>query len=171
MKGGAGNAQPEDVVSGKTFTNDDGEKVGTRVSYAVGNSVDYTKLRLQLPPNRFDSPTPTETGNTMAGSHSCLAKDGSGYYVSYFETRIFKTFIEKYDNFGVRIWSKVLDSMSSSAYGVPIAGTSDGGVMAYLGKTPSYSWCVFIKLLSDGTYVTREDSILIMKDMCISMMV
>ncbi|MFJ6266470.1 hypothetical protein ACIQGW_15975 [Lysinibacillus xylanilyticus] len=38
-EGGSGNAQPSDVRTGKTFTNDDGEKTGTLVAYGVGEMI------------------------------------------------------------------------------------------------------------------------------------
>ncbi len=43
-EGGTGNAQPKDVRTGKTFTNDDGEKTGTLVAYAVGESIPIEKI-------------------------------------------------------------------------------------------------------------------------------
>lgn len=43
-EGGSGNAQPSDVRTGKTFTNDDGEKTGTLVAYGVGELITAQKL-------------------------------------------------------------------------------------------------------------------------------
>ncbi|MFD1176895.1 hypothetical protein ACFQ3W_11365 [Paenibacillus puldeungensis] len=43
-EGGTGNASTDDVELGKTFTNDDGEQVGTRISYAVNDPIPISKL-------------------------------------------------------------------------------------------------------------------------------
>ncbi|PIJ99964.1 hypothetical protein [Lysinibacillus sphaericus] len=47
-EGGAGNAQPSDVRKDKTFTNDNGEQVGTLVAYGVNEQVPIDKLQCDL---------------------------------------------------------------------------------------------------------------------------
>lgn len=47
-EGGSGNAQPSDVRTGKTFTNDDGEKTGTLVAYGISEQVPMDKLQCSL---------------------------------------------------------------------------------------------------------------------------
>ncbi|WP_217580433.1 hypothetical protein [Lysinibacillus sp. GbtcB16] len=47
-EGGSGNAQPSDVRKDKTFTNDNGEQVGTLVAYGVNEQMPIDKLQCDL---------------------------------------------------------------------------------------------------------------------------
>jgi len=65
-EGGSGNAQPSDVLSGKTFTNDFGEQVGTmpnRTGHVTGQSISRsgTTLRIRPQPGYY----PGDSGNSV----------------------------------------------------------------------------------------------------------
>jgi len=65
-EGGSGNAQPADVLSGKTFSNDDGDQVGTmpnRTGHVTGQSISRsgTTLRIRPQPGYY----PGDNGNSV----------------------------------------------------------------------------------------------------------
>lgn len=90
-EGGAGNAQPSDVRTGKTFTNDDGEKTGTLVAYGVGETVkakdlinrDYIQTNLKENTNgyfRWDSTqVATVNGVELGFAYRASTRDTSLY--------------------------------------------------------------------------------------------
>jgi hypothetical protein len=173
-EGGSGNALPSDVVLGKTFTNDDGEAVGTLVSYGAGDVMSYTKLGLTaMPPKThiFNSPL----GLSTATMGMCIAKDGSGYYTTFLDGTLIR--LAKFDNYGKLLWNiQVGNTPVQSTYVVPIEGTRDGGVCVYMRETgrndnslikynsagqlfrkyyvPVNEWPVDVKIDTDGTIFT-----------------
>jgi len=152
-EGGSGNALPSDVVLGKTFTNDDGEAVGTRVSYASGDMIPYAKMGLTDMVPKTNILPPNTSGNTTVPMGLTQAKDGSGYYIVYLELTNVR--LAKYDNFGKLIWRiGVGTSNTLSSLGIPITGTRDGGVCLYFYNT-QWSDPSIVKYTSDGSLVRR----------------
>ncbi|WP_342504192.1 hypothetical protein [Lysinibacillus sp. FSL L8-0126] len=63
---GSGNAQPQDVRKDKTFTNDNGEQVGTLVAYGTSEEIPIDKLSSSITSNFFgDLPLVWNYGNVL----------------------------------------------------------------------------------------------------------
>ncbi|GEM_PF-1026743 len=109
-EGGVGTAKPEDVVKDKTFTNDEGEQVGTLKVYNSGEKIPTSKVTAGWRSQWVQSPA------TYGGSYRPVVdKDGNLYMINGPDNRNgYTTTLVKYSKTGTLIKQVTVGSAGSN---------------------------------------------------------